>query len=229
MSTYFIKVDNSSTKYLRYLFIFLCLSFVTILDLSAQKRVFFKEKTVYELGLNFPTIMIGWVSEVDVVFPEIWEDSNFDYAGGSIFSGYYTVANTNSSENIPEGEIKLIRTTQFDVGGIKEILVFNIKNDRTNGKIQYSKFSTESDNLETEPFEKPSTWELESSISAIAGESGYVNIKYRENLTDENGVKYTIIIEQKSGPSISLSYFKALVNWNKLKPEEKPVIKKFKR
>ena len=190
---------------------------------------------IENISLNFGPFGVGGVSLERCEFPEIWPNSDYGYAGVDfIFSGYYTVANDKDwGEDVVDGEIKLIRTRDEDVQRIKEILCFTIKKGSIVGKIQYKRYTSESFE-ESDPEIIKGSWIEESSITAFAsnlqpGQHYYKNIKFVEKTSDENGNLLTYVIEQKSGPDISLNYFKSLIVLNSLQPDEKPIVKKIKR
>lgn len=197
-----------------------------------QKRVYFENTKIEGLGLNFGNFGVGEVSLEQCIFPEIWDNSDYDYAGVDfIFSGYYTTVISENGSNVVEGEIKLIRTKDGNVNKIKEILVFNVKKGLIFGKVSYKRYTLEDIFEDSDPEILKGNWVEESSITAIAsniqsGERLYKNIKFIENTSDTNGKLITYSIQQKSGPVISLNYFKSLIVLNSLKLDEKPIVKK---
>ena len=199
---------------------------------SGQKRIHFENKKIEDIGLNFGDLGVGEVSLEQCIFPEIWDNSDYDYAGVDfIFSGYYTLGSNENGSNVVEGEIKLIRTRDEAVNKIKEILVFNVRKGSIFGKVSYKRYTLEYVFEDSDPEITKGNWVEESSITAFAsnikpGEHIYKNIKFIENTSDINGKLITYSIQQKSGPVISLNYFKSLIVVNGLKFDEKPIVKK---
>lgn len=200
-----------------------------LFPITSQIRVNFESKSLNELELFITSSM-----EQGPSMPDVWDNFNRDW----VFSGYYTLDPQSDGENkILNGVVKLI-LLELGVAeatmNIKEELTFNLENGLLNGPINYLSFSSDHNYETTESDLSKIKWNQDISISANYNLSNYSyeNILYSEtrkffiNFGEQEIKKYTI--SQKSNYSLSIYYFKTIININTLTPDQRPVFKELK-